>query len=104
MSEERSMRLKQVATTLNISLSTVVDFLGSKGVDIENKPTSKITPEQFNMLSKEFASSMQAKAEAADLNLPGKKPAEAERPEPKRQPEPEPAAFPKPALVMCNCK
>ncbi|WP_377047738.1 translation initiation factor IF-2 [Rufibacter quisquiliarum] len=83
------MRLKQVATTLNISLSTVVDFLGSKGVDIENKPTSKITPEQFNMLSKEFASSMQAKAEAAELNI-GKKPAEAERPEPKKQPEPEP--------------
>ncbi|WP_192822341.1 translation initiation factor IF-2 [Rufibacter sp. LB8] len=90
MSEERSMRLKQVATTLNISTSTVVEFLEKKGVDVENKPTSKITPEQFNMLSKEFASSMQAKAEAADLNLPGKKPAEAERPEPKKAQDPEP--------------
>ncbi|WP_408014893.1 translation initiation factor IF-2 [Rufibacter glacialis] len=88
------MRLKQVATTLNISLSTVVEFLGKKGVEIENKPTSKITPEQFNMLSKEFASSMQAKAEAADLNLPGKKPQPEERPEPKKQqPEPEPEMF-----------
>ncbi|AKQ46874.1 translation initiation factor IF-2 [Rufibacter radiotolerans] len=90
MSEERSMRLKQVATTLNISTSTVVEFLEKKGVDVENKPTSKITPEQFNMLSKEFASSMQAKAEAAELNIPGKKPAEVEpKAEPKRQQEPE---------------
>ncbi|MBC3540797.1 translation initiation factor IF-2 [Rufibacter sediminis] len=93
MSEERTMRLKQVATTLNISLTTVVDFLGKKGVEIENKPTSKITPEQFNMLSKEFASSMQAKAEAADLNLPGKKPQPEERPEPKKQAEPEQEMF-----------
>ncbi|MFC6996805.1 translation initiation factor IF-2 [Rufibacter roseus] len=93
MSEERSMRLKQVATTLNISVSTVVEFLESKGVDIDNRPTSKITPEQFNMLSKEFASSMQAKAEAADLSLPGKKPTEPERPEPKKAPEPEPEVF-----------
>ncbi|WP_345166231.1 translation initiation factor IF-2 [Nibribacter koreensis] len=90
MSEERTMRLKQVATTLNISTSTVVEFLEKKGVDVENKPTSKITPEQFNMLSKEFASSMQAKAEAAELNI-GKKPAGAEeKPEPKKAQDPEP--------------
>ncbi|WP_205500551.1 translation initiation factor IF-2 [Rufibacter psychrotolerans] len=94
MSEEKTMRLKQVATTLNISVSTVVDTLKAKGVEIENKPTSKITPEQFNMLSKVFASSMQAKAEAAELNIPGKKAVEPEpRPEPKRQPEPEPEVF-----------
>ncbi|RNI30244.1 translation initiation factor IF-2 [Rufibacter immobilis] len=93
MSEEKSMRLKQVATTLNISLSTVVEFLGKKGVDIENKPTSKITPEQFNMLSKEFASSMQAKAEAAELNIGKKQQPEPERPEPKKQADPEPEMF-----------
>ncbi|ALI98784.1 translation initiation factor IF-2 [Rufibacter tibetensis] len=93
MSEERTMRLKQVATTLNISLATVVEFLGKKGVEIENKPTSKITPEQFNMLSKEFASSIQAKAEAQVLNMPGKKQPEPERPEPKKQPEPEQEMF-----------
>ncbi|MFB9861802.1 translation initiation factor IF-2 [Rufibacter immobilis] len=93
MSEEKSMRLKQVATTLNISLSTVVEFLGKKGVDIENKPTSKITPEQFNMLSKEFASSMQAKAEAAELNIGKKQQPDPERPEPKKQADPEPEMF-----------
>jgi translation initiation factor IF-2 len=69
MAEEKTMRLKQVATTLNISLSTVVDYLSAKGFDIENKPTTKITPEQYNVLAKEFASSMQAKLEAAELNI-----------------------------------
>ncbi|MGV3589023.1 MAG: hypothetical protein ACO1OF_18610, partial [Adhaeribacter sp.] len=72
MSEEKTMRLKQVATTLNISTSTVVDFLSGKGFDIENKPTSKITSEQFSMLMKAFESSVQAKIEAAELNI-GKK-------------------------------
>ena len=69
MAEEKTMRLKQVATTLNISTSTVVDFLGGKGFDIENKPTSKITSEQFGMLMKAFESSVQAKIEAAEMNF-----------------------------------
>jgi len=89
MAEEKTMRLKQVATTLNISTSTVVDFLGGKGFDIENKPTSKITSEQFGMLMKAFESSVQAKIEAAELNI-GKKHA-APEPEIIRAREPEPA-------------
>jgi len=95
MSEEKTMRLKQVATTLNISTSTVVDFLSNKGFDIENKPTSKITSEQFSMLMKAFESSVQAKIEAAELNIGKKQPT----PEPEaprvREPEiikPEPVA------------
>jgi len=73
MAEEKIRRLKQVATTLNIGTSTIVDYLSAKGFDVENKPTSKITAEQFSMLAKEFASSMQDKIEAEELNI-GKKP------------------------------
>ncbi|WP_242927980.1 translation initiation factor IF-2 [Pontibacter vulgaris] len=73
MAEETTRRLKQVATTLNIGVSTIVDFLSAKGFDVENKPTTKITAEQFGMLTKEFASSMQDKAVAGELNI-GKKP------------------------------
>ncbi|MDX5421537.1 MAG: translation initiation factor IF-2 [Hymenobacteraceae bacterium] len=73
MAEEKTRRLKQVATTLNIGTSTIVDYLSAKGFDVENKPTSKITAEQFGMLAKEFASSMQDKIEAEELNI-GKKP------------------------------
>lgn len=74
MAEEKTMRLKQVATTLNIGTATIVDFLARKGFDIENKPTSKITSEQFNVLMKAFESSVQAKIEAAELNIGPKKP------------------------------
>ncbi len=73
MAEETTRRLKQVATTLNIGVSTIVDFLSAKGFDVENKPTTKITAEQFGMLAKEFASSMQDKAVAEELHI-GKKP------------------------------
>src|SRR5688572_11537428 len=73
MADEQTRRLKQVATTLNIGTSTIVDYLSAKGFDVENKPTTKITAEQFSMLAKEFASSMQDKIEAHELNI-GKKP------------------------------
>ncbi|MFD2248470.1 translation initiation factor IF-2 [Pontibacter ruber] len=73
MAEEQIRRLKQVATTLNIGTSTIVDYLSAKGFDVENKPTTKITAEQFSMLAKEFASSMQDKAVAEELHI-GKKP------------------------------
>ncbi len=73
MAEETTRRLKQVATTLNIGTSTIVDYLSAKGFDVENKPTTKITADQFNMLAKEFKSSMLDKQEAEELNI-GKKP------------------------------
>ncbi|MEJ8803267.1 translation initiation factor IF-2 [Pontibacter sp. H249] len=88
MAEETTRRLKQVATTLNIGTSTIVDYLSAKGFDVENKPTTKITAEQFNMLAKEFASSMQDKQEAEELNI-GKKPQSNQviESEPQHQPE-----------------
>ncbi|WP_162054970.1 translation initiation factor IF-2 [Pontibacter pamirensis] len=95
MAEEKTRRLKQVATTLNIGTSTIVDYLSAKGFDVENKPTTKITAEQFGMLAKEYASSMQDKQEAEEINI-GKKPqsnqvieSEKHHPEPKKQSEPE---------------
>ncbi|WP_161889167.1 translation initiation factor IF-2 [Pontibacter russatus] len=96
MAEEKTRRLKQVATTLNIGTSTIVDYLSAKGFDVENKPTTKISAEQFNMLAKEYASSMQDKQEAEEINI-GKKPQgnqviDSDRhpyQEPKKQSEPE---------------
>ncbi|MBF9255647.1 hypothetical protein I2I11_20285 [Pontibacter sp. 172403-2] len=73
MAEEKTRRLKQVATTLNIGTSTIVDYLSAKGFDVDNRPTTKVTAEQYGMLTKEFASSMQTKREAEELNF-GKKP------------------------------
>ncbi|KAA9325594.1 translation initiation factor IF-2 [Hymenobacter busanensis] len=65
MAEAASKRLKQAATDLNVGTHTIVDFLAGKGISIENKPTTKLSPDQVALLNKEFASSAQDKAEAA---------------------------------------
>ncbi|WP_439880376.1 translation initiation factor IF-2 [Pontibacter sp. MBLB2868] len=99
MAEEKTRRLKQVATTLNIGTSTIVDYLSAKGFDVENKPTSKITAEQFGMLAKEFASSMQDKQEAEELNI-GKKPQSNQVVESESQPEVKKASEPEEELQI----
>lgn len=72
MSEEKMMRLSQAARKVNVALPTVVDFLTAKGFAVENNPNSKITPEQFTLLMKEFESSVMDKKEASGLTI-GKK-------------------------------
>ncbi len=73
MSEERMMRLGQVARQLNVGISTIVDHLVTKGFkDIEANPNTKITGDQFNLLLKEFQSDKNQKKEASNVNI-GKK-------------------------------
>lgn len=72
MAEDKMMRLSQVARELNVGTSTIAEHLVAKGFEVENKPNSKITPEQFEMLSKAFKSSALEKREASGLTI-GKK-------------------------------
>lgn len=72
MSEEKMMRLNLAARKLNVGLSTITEFLSKKGFEVDSKPNSKISEEQFNMLAKEFASSAMEKEEASGLTI-GKK-------------------------------
>ena len=72
MAEEKTIRLSQAARKLNVGTSTIAEHLATKGFKIENKPNTKITVEQFDMLSKEFASSAMDKEEALGLTI-GKK-------------------------------
>ncbi|WP_106567323.1 translation initiation factor IF-2 [Cecembia rubra] len=69
MSEDKTMRLGQVARKLNVGISTIVEFLAKKGSDVENNPNSKINMDQFNMLAKEFKSSALEKEEASHLSI-----------------------------------
>src|SRR5690606_20051410 len=43
--------------------------LEKKGFEVENNPNAKLTPEQFNLLSKEFAASATEKREASGLTI-----------------------------------
>ncbi|MCB4799866.1 translation initiation factor IF-2 [Neotamlana laminarinivorans] len=49
-----TIRLNKVLRELNISLDRAVEFLDSKGVDIEKRPTTKISEETYKILSDEF--------------------------------------------------
>ncbi|MCX2742135.1 translation initiation factor IF-2 [Pontibacter anaerobius] len=103
MAEEKTRRLKQVATTLNIGTSTIVDYLSAKGFEVENKPTTKITAEQFGMLAKEFAASMQEKQEADEINI-GKKPQSNQVVESEPAHEPKKASEPEEEILIKNAK
>lgn len=91
MADERTMRLSQVARKLNVGSSTIVDFLSSKGFEVDSSPNSKITGEQYNMLAKEFAASAHEKEEASHLTI-GTKHAEEKPAAPKPDPQPAPTS------------
>ncbi|GHN00194.1 hypothetical protein WSM22_16830 [Cytophagales bacterium WSM2-2] len=69
MAEEKGIRLGQASRKLNVGHNTILDFLAKKGFAVENNPNAKLTPEQFAMLSKEYASSASEKLEASGLTI-----------------------------------
>src|SRR5690606_36218790 len=69
MAEEKLIRLSQAARKLNVGHNTILDFLEKKGFQVENNPNAKLTPEQFSLLSKEFAASATEKSEASGLTI-----------------------------------
>lgn len=75
MAEGKMMRLGQVARKLNVGSHTIVDFLASKGFEIESSPNAKISPDQYAVLAKEYADSAHDKEEASGLSI-GHKPEE----------------------------
>ena len=95
MSEEKMMRLGQIARKLNVGTATIVESLAKKGYEVENNPNSKINMSQVEMLNKEFKSSALDKEEASHLSI-GKRhePISIEPETPKEEPKPAPAPAP----------
>ena len=69
MAEEKLIRLSQAARKLNVGHNTILDFLDEKGFKVENNPNAKLTPDQFALLSKEYAASATEKREASGLTI-----------------------------------
>jgi translation initiation factor IF-2 len=70
MSEEvKPTRLNKAAAELNVGISTIVEFLHKKGIVIVENPNTKITPEIFALLVKEYQSDKAAKDEASKIGL-----------------------------------
>lgn len=63
-----TIRLNKVLRELNISLDRAVEFLDSKGVDIEKRPTTKISEEVYNILSDEFQTDANKKVASKEVS------------------------------------
>ena len=70
---ENKVRLNKVIREFNISLERIKEFLSSKGHEIDARPTSKISNEQYFLLSQEFSSDRSSKVESHDLSEEKKK-------------------------------
>ncbi len=88
-------RLVKLAKELNVGTATIVEFLQENGIEIENKPTSKITDEMNDLLVKEFSNSRSVKEEADKLVI-GSRTQQDEEPEPIAPPPPKPEPVPEP--------
>ena len=69
MAEEvKALRLAKAASTYNVSLEHIVETLKKAKHEVDNKPTTKLTPEQIAILDKEFGSDKAIKQAADTAN------------------------------------
>ena len=71
------IRLNKVLKELNISLDRAVEFLSSKKIEIEPRPTSKIDQKTYNLLLDEFQTDKSDKDKLEEINTKKKKELEA---------------------------
>jgi len=64
-----TIRLNKVLRELNISLDRAVEFLDSKGIEIEKRPTTKISEETYTVLSNEFQTDASKKVASKEVGV-----------------------------------
>lgn len=79
MSDTPTIRLNKVLRELNISLDRAVDHLKTKGVEIEARPTTKISNEVYQILLDEFQTDMSKKVASQEVGEEQRKEKEALR-------------------------
>lgn len=69
MPDEKNIRLAKAASEFNVAISHIVDLLKTIGIEIEAKPTSKISPDIYNFLSQQFYKHKELKTKASKINI-----------------------------------
>jgi translation initiation factor IF-2 len=64
----QTTRLNKVLRELNISIDRAVDFLESKGIEIEKSPNTKISQEVYDTLSDEFQTDATKREKAQEVS------------------------------------
>ena len=74
-----NVRLNKVLRELNISIDRAVDFLESKNIEIEKRPTTKISAEVYDLLSGEFQTDANKRVASTEISEAKQKEKEALR-------------------------
>jgi len=69
MSENKGIRLSKLAREFNVGISTIVDFLRKKGIDIDPNPNTKVPSEIHDILMAEYSSDLTVKKESEKLSM-----------------------------------
>lgn len=69
MSKGETKRLSKVAKEFNVGISTIVEFLHKKGVEVDSNPNTKINDDIFDILVKEYSSEIHVKKESEKISL-----------------------------------
>lgn len=67
MAEVKTIRLNKVLREFNISLDRAVEFLSSKGHEVEARPTTKISDEEYQILFEEFQTDKSKKVQSKEV-------------------------------------
>lgn len=64
-----AVRLNKVAREFNVGLSTIIEFLHTKGVQVSSDPNAKLSDEDYALVAKEFSSDSEVKKESSMVDL-----------------------------------
>ena len=67
--EIKATRLSKAAREFNVGISTIVEFLHKKGINLDPNPNTKLPPEAYVLLVKEYSSDISVKKESEKLIL-----------------------------------
>lgn len=69
-SGNKTPRLAAAQTEFNIGKDTLIEFLKTKGFEVADKPTTKLTEEMYDALQKQYAQQKAAKQKSDEIALP----------------------------------
>ena len=62
--ENKQMRLGKVSREFNLGVNTIVEFLASKGIEVESSPNAKIDSDIYVLIRSNFQQEKEAKEKA----------------------------------------
>jgi len=65
----KNIRLSKLAREFNVGITTIVEFLNKKGIEIDSNPNTKVSGEAYDILAKEYSSDVNLKKESEKVNL-----------------------------------